>query len=65
MIEQKGGEAMWIKLVIGAIAGLVVGHFVTPGYALWVLLGIILGYIVDIFTNPAEKTAPKSTSGRE
>ncbi len=39
---------MWVKLVIGAVAGLIIGHFVTPGYALWVVLGIIFGYLVDL-----------------
>ncbi|HHT36876.1 MAG: hypothetical protein ACE3NC_03640 [Candidatus Wallacebacter cryptica] len=38
---------MWVKIVIGAIVGLVVGHWVPPGYAVWVLIGIILGALLD------------------
>lgn len=39
---------MWIKLAIGAIVGLVLGHFLAPGYALWVIVGIIGGYVTDV-----------------
>jgi len=39
---------MWIKLVLGAAAGLVIGHWAAPGYAAWVLLGIALGALVDV-----------------
>lgn len=38
---------MWIKLVIGAVAGLLVGHWVAPGYAVWTVIGIIIGALVD------------------
>lgn len=47
---------MWIKILIGAIAGLVVGHFVTPGYALWVIVGIILGFIVELASKKLRKS---------
>lgn len=40
---------MWIKLAIGAIIGLIVGYFVPPGYALWVVLGVVGGYLVELF----------------
>jgi|BioPla2DNA2_1021312.scaffolds.fasta_scaffold196355_2 uncharacterized membrane protein YeaQ/YmgE (transglycosylase-associated protein family) len=39
---------MWYKLVIGAVAGLIAGHWVAPGYAAWVLLGMILGALTDV-----------------
>jgi len=42
---------MWIKLVIGAIAGLIAGHWVTPGYAAWVLIGMLLGALTDVVFN--------------
>ncbi len=41
---------MWIKLAIGAIVGLVLGYFLAPGYALWVVVGIVAGYLVELFT---------------
>lgn len=47
---------MWIKLIIGALAGLVVGHFVTPGYALWVVVGIIVGFLADLLTKKLART---------
>lgn len=46
---------MWIKLAIGAIVGLVLGHFLAPGYGLWVVLGIIGGYVVDVILKKREK----------
>ncbi|NLJ75238.1 MAG: hypothetical protein GX331_09640 [Firmicutes bacterium] len=39
---------MWIKIAVGAVLGLIVGHFVPPGYALWVVLGVIGGYLVEL-----------------
>ncbi|HEX6972543.1 MAG TPA: hypothetical protein VF234_10015 [Limnochordia bacterium] len=38
---------MWLKVAIGAVCGLVVGHFVEPGYPLWVVLGVAGGYGAD------------------
>jgi len=35
---------MWWKLAAGAAAGLVVGHFVVPGYWLWLVVGVVAGY---------------------
>lgn len=46
---------MWIKLAIGAIVGLVVGYFVAPGYALWVVVGILAGYLVELWTQRRKK----------
>lgn len=40
---------MWINLVVGAILGLVVGHFAPPGYALWVIIGLVAGYLVHLW----------------
>ncbi len=40
---------MWIKLAIGAIVGLVLGSFLAPGYAFWVVLGIIAGYLTEVW----------------
>lgn len=39
---------MWVKILVGAVAGLIVGHWVEPGYAIWVVVGIILGVVVDL-----------------
>lgn len=39
---------MWWKLAAGAVLGLVVGHFVVPGYALWVVVGLVLGYGAEV-----------------
>lgn len=46
-MDQEGMQ-MWYKLVIGAVAGLIAGHWVAPGYAAWVLLGMILGALTDV-----------------
>jgi uncharacterized membrane protein YoaK (UPF0700 family) len=45
--SPEEGFSVWVKIVIGAIVGLVVGHWVPPGYAVWVLIGIILGALLD------------------
>lgn len=37
---------MWIMLACGAVAGLVLGSFLTPGPAFWVVLGIAGGYVL-------------------
>lgn len=42
---------MWWKLLVGGILGLLVGHYVTPGYWLWVVIGLILGYLVQVWTD--------------
>lgn len=36
---------MWIMLACGAVAGLILGSFLTPGPAFWVVLGVAGGYI--------------------
>lgn len=51
---------MWWKLAVGAVAGLIVGHFVTPGYALWVVVGIVAGYLVETY-NQRQKRQEVST----
>lgn len=40
---------MWWKLAAGAVVGLVVGHFVVPGYALWLVVGVVAGYLVEAY----------------
>ena len=47
---------MWIKLVLGAIIGLIIGHFVTPGYAVWVIIGLVAGFIVEYVQNAIKQT---------
>ncbi len=39
---------MWVKIIIGAIAGLIIGHWISPGYAVWALIGIIIGALLDL-----------------
>jgi len=41
---------MWIKLAAGAVAGLILGYFFPPGYAVWVVAGIVAGYLVELLT---------------
>ena len=49
--SRRGRDGnMWIKLAIGAIVGLVLGYFLPPGYALWVVVGIVAGYLVELLT---------------
>lgn len=40
---------MWLKMAIGAVLGFIVGSFVTPGYTLWITVGVLAGYAVDAF----------------
>ncbi len=39
---------MVVKLAAGAILGFIAGHFFSPGYPLWVLIGLVLGYGADV-----------------
>jgi len=53
----RGGLCtMWWKLLIGAIVGLLVGHFVTPGYWLWVIVGLVAGYLAELWAQRGENT---------
>lgn len=49
--SAEGGIAVWLKIIIGAAAGLIVGHWVPPGYAVWALIGVVLGALADIVLN--------------
>lgn len=40
---------MWWRVAAGAVIGLIAGSFLPPGYALWVVLGIVGGYLVDLW----------------
>lgn len=46
---------MWIKLAVGAVVGLGLGYLFAPGYAFWVVLGIIAGYLADVWVNKRKK----------
>lgn len=54
---------MWIKLAIGAIVGLVLGNFLAPGYAFWVVLGIIAGYVTETWLKKRNKAEQTETAG--
>ena len=55
------GEAclMWWKLLVGGILGLLVGHYVAPGYWLWVIIGLILGYLGQVWADRRVKLVKK------
>lgn len=40
---------MWARMAIGALVGLVIGHFTQPGYAMWIVLGITAGYAAEVW----------------
>lgn len=46
---------MWWKLAVGAVLGLVAGHFIAPGYALWVVVGLVLGYGAEVWSERRKK----------
>jgi len=46
---------MWTKLALGALIGLVLGYFLAPGYGLWVVLGVIGGYLAELWTQKRRK----------
>lgn len=52
---------MWVKLAVGAVVGVVLGYFLPPGYALWVILGVIGGYLAELWSQKkAKKGEPAS-----
>lgn len=46
---------MWIKLLGGAVLGFIVGYFVPPGYPLWVILGVIAGYLWELWVSKEKR----------
>ena len=45
------GLGMWWKLLIGGIIGLGIGHYVIPGYWLWVIVGLVAGYFSQVWVD--------------
>lgn len=41
---------MWARMAVGAIVGLGIGHFTEPGYVLWMTLGVMAGYLAELWT---------------
>lgn len=40
---------MWWKMAVGAALGFAVGHYVAPGYPLWMALGVAAGFGTDVW----------------
>lgn len=51
---------MWWKIAVGAAVGAVVGAFVPPGYALWIVVGVVGGYLAETLTQRARAKASSS-----
>lgn len=47
---------MWGKLSIGAWSGLVLGHFMQPGHASWLVIGVVAAYCVELSVARNRKT---------
>ncbi|NMB23982.1 MAG: hypothetical protein GX986_00445 [Firmicutes bacterium] len=50
---------MWWKLLVGGILGLLVGNYVAPGYWLWVIVGLVLGYLGQVWADRRAKSVKK------
>lgn len=61
MISRFSGEAclVWWKLLVGGILGLLVGQYVAPGYWLWVIVGLVLGYLGQVWADKRAKSVQK------
>lgn len=46
---------MWSRMAVGAVIGLAVGHFVQPGYALWLIVGVSAGYAAEVWVERAKE----------
>lgn len=54
---------MWVRMAIGAVAGLAAGHFLATGYALWIVLGVTGGYAAEVWRvrRRARRAVPPET----
>lgn len=48
---------MWVKLSIGAWCGFVLGHFISPGYASWLVIGVVTAYCIELGLMRNKKTS--------
>ena len=48
---------MWMKLAGGAVAGVLLGSFLSPGLAFWVVLGIVAGYVLHAWSEKRRRAA--------
>lgn len=55
------GPGMWARMAVGAVAGLVVGHFTRPGYALWLTAGITAGYAAELWAERSRERKQKES----
>lgn len=48
---------MWLKLAIGAIIGLIVGHFVAPGYSFWLIIGVLAAFGAEVWATRSRESS--------
>lgn len=46
---------MWARMAVGALVGLAVGHFLAPGYAMWLTVGVVAGYLAELWTERSSR----------
>lgn len=53
---------LWWRLGAGALLGFIVANVVDATYALWIALGVSLGYIAHVHGFPKGRSAPPTGS---
>lgn len=56
--------SVWWKMALGGAVGLAVGSLTEPGYAMWILLGVVTGYLWDIWGKKEGTGPPTGRGGR-
>lgn len=57
MNRRREVGVVWLKLAVGAAVGLAVGHIVSPGYWLWLVIGVLAAFGAEVWVQRGREAA--------